>query len=138
VVVCCDRGLRRVRWLEHLQERRHAFVVRLMSDVMVTTGSRGARRLRAWRLHLGQAVELGMVSPRRARRRVGIHYGAELGLQVSIGVRCIWTPLPLPRLRHFPWRHALEAIPESAQRSGQNASLRKTSSCEPVILYRTV
>jgi hypothetical protein len=49
-VVLCDRGFRRGRWLEHLQELRQAFVVRLVPDVMVTTGSRGARLLRAKRV----------------------------------------------------------------------------------------
>ncbi len=43
----CDRGFRRVRWLAHLQELRQAFVVRLVPDVMVTTGGGGVRLLRA-------------------------------------------------------------------------------------------
>jgi hypothetical protein len=50
VVVLCDRGFRRVCWLEHLQECRQAFVVRLVPNVMVTTGSSGRRLLRAWHL----------------------------------------------------------------------------------------
>jgi hypothetical protein len=64
-VVLCDRGFRRVRWLEHLQELRQAFVVRLVPDVMVTTGSRGSRLLRAWHLQPGQAVDLGLVQLRQ-------------------------------------------------------------------------
>ena len=65
--VRCDRGFRRVRGLEHLQERRHAFVVRLGPDVPVTTGSRGARLRRAWHRPPGQAVDLGMVHLRPDR-----------------------------------------------------------------------
>src|SRR5262249_58551908 len=49
------------------QERRQACVVRLLPDVMVTTGSRGARRRRAWHLHPGPAVDLGMVHRRQDR-----------------------------------------------------------------------
>jgi hypothetical protein len=64
-VVLCDRGFRRVRWLEHLQELRQAFVVRLVPDVMVTTGSRDRRLLRAWHLQPGQAVDLGVVPLRQ-------------------------------------------------------------------------
>jgi hypothetical protein len=47
-VVPCAGGFRRVHWLEHLQQRRPTFVVRLVPDVMVTTGSRDRRQLRAW------------------------------------------------------------------------------------------
>jgi hypothetical protein len=46
--VRCDRGFRRVRWLEHLQDLRQTFVVRLVPVVMVRMGSRDSRRLRAW------------------------------------------------------------------------------------------
>lgn len=66
-VVLCDRGCRRVRWLEHLQELRQAFMVRLMPNVLVTIGSRGARLLRAWHLQPGQAVALGVVHLRQDR-----------------------------------------------------------------------
>jgi hypothetical protein len=78
-VVLCDRGFRRVRWLAHLQELRQAFVVRLVPDVMVTTGSRGARLLRAWHLHPGQAVDLGMVHLRQDRA-------------VQVRVVGVWAP----------------------------------------------
>lgn len=78
-VVLCDRGFRRVRWLEHLQELRQAFVVRLVPDVMVTTGSRGARLLRAWHLHPGQAVDLGVVHLRQDRA-------------VQVRVVGVWAP----------------------------------------------
>jgi hypothetical protein len=67
VIVLCDRGFRRVRWLVHLQELGQAFVVHLVPDVMVTTGSRGGRLLRAWHLQLGQAVDLGVVHLRQDR-----------------------------------------------------------------------
>jgi hypothetical protein len=66
-VVVCDRGFRRVRWLEHLLELRQAFVVRLVPDVMVTTGSGGGRLLRAWHLQLGQAQDLRAVHLRQDR-----------------------------------------------------------------------
>jgi hypothetical protein len=75
-VVLCDRGFRRVRWLAHLQDLHQAFVVRLVPDVLVTTGSGGARLLRAWHLHPGQAVDLGVVHLRQDRavqvRAVGV------------------------------------------------------------------
>jgi rhodanese-related sulfurtransferase len=66
-VVLCDRGFRRVRWLAHLQELRQAFVVRLVPDVIVITGSGGGRLLRAWHLQPGQAQDLGMVHLRQDR-----------------------------------------------------------------------
>jgi hypothetical protein len=65
-VVLCDQGFRRVRWLAHLQELRQAFVVRLVPDVMLPTGSRG-RLLRAWHLQPGHAVDLGVVHLRQDR-----------------------------------------------------------------------
>lgn len=37
------RGFRRVSWLLHCQELRQAFVVRLVSDLMVDTGTTGRR-----------------------------------------------------------------------------------------------
>jgi hypothetical protein len=58
-VVLGDRGCRRGRWREPRQARRLALVGRLLPEVRVTPGSRGARRLRAWHLHPGQAVDLG-------------------------------------------------------------------------------
>jgi hypothetical protein len=64
-VVVCDRGFRRVSWLRHCQELRQAFVVRLVSEVMVETGTKGRRLLRAWHLQPGQAVDLGGVSLRQ-------------------------------------------------------------------------
>jgi hypothetical protein len=42
-VVIWDRGFRRVRWLRHCPELPPAFVVRLVSDVMVDTGTKGGR-----------------------------------------------------------------------------------------------
>jgi hypothetical protein len=78
-VVLCDRGFRRVRWLAHLQELRQAFVVRLVPDVLVTTGSGGARLLRAWHLHPGQALDLGVVHLRQDRA-------------VQVRVVGVWAP----------------------------------------------
>jgi hypothetical protein len=69
-VVRCDRGFHRVR---------QAFVVRLVADVMVTTGSRGARLLRAWPLQSGQAVDLG-----------GVHRRQDRAVQVR--VVGVWAP----------------------------------------------
>ena len=66
-VVLCERGFRRVRWLEHLLELRQGFVVRLVPEVMVTTGSGGGRLLRAWHLQPGQAQDLGVVPLRQDR-----------------------------------------------------------------------
>jgi hypothetical protein len=66
-VVRCDRGCRRGRWLAHLQDLHQAFVGRLVPDVLVTTGRGGARLLRAWPLHPGQAVDLGVVHLRQDR-----------------------------------------------------------------------
>jgi Transposase DDE domain len=66
-VLLCDRGFRRTSWLRHLQELPQAFVVRLVSDVMVDTGSEGSRLLRAWHLAPGQAVDLGPVWLRQDR-----------------------------------------------------------------------
>jgi hypothetical protein len=81
-VVRCDRGFRRVRWLEHLQERRQAFVGRLVPDGLVTTGSRGARWRRAWALQPGQAVDLGAVHLRQDRA-------------VQVRVVGVWGPTQL-------------------------------------------
>jgi hypothetical protein len=50
-----------------LLELRQAFVVRLVPDVMVTTGSHGARLLRPWHLYPGHAVDLGVVHLRHGR-----------------------------------------------------------------------
>jgi hypothetical protein len=73
------RGCRRVRWLAHLQELRQVFVGRLVPDVMVTMGSCGARRLRAWPRQPGPAVALGMVSLRQDRA-------------VQVRVVGVWAP----------------------------------------------
>jgi Transposase DDE domain len=70
-IVICDRGFRRVSWLRHCQELHQAFVVRLVADVIVSTGPRGSRLLRAWHLQPGQAVDLGVVQLRR-NRAVGV------------------------------------------------------------------
>jgi Transposase DDE domain len=78
-IVLCDRGFRRVRWLAHLQELRQAFVVRLIPDVIVTTGSRGGRLLRAWHLQPGHAVDLGVVHLRQDRA-------------VQVRVVGVWAP----------------------------------------------
>jgi hypothetical protein len=78
-VVLCDRGVRRVRWREHLQELRRAFVVGLVPDVMVTTGSRGSRLLRAWHVQPGHAVDLGVVHRRQDRA-------------VQVRVVGVWAP----------------------------------------------
>jgi hypothetical protein len=63
----CDRGFRRPSGLRHGQALRRAFVVRLVPNVLVTTGSRGGRLLRHWHLAPGQAVDLGWVRWRQAR-----------------------------------------------------------------------
>jgi hypothetical protein len=60
-VVLCDRGFRRTSWLRHLLELRQAFVVRLVSDVLIDRGASGGRSLCHWHLALGQAVDLGWV-----------------------------------------------------------------------------
>jgi hypothetical protein len=78
-VVICDRGFRRVSWLRHCQELRQAFVVRLVSDVMVDTGTHGRRLLRAWHLQPGQTTDLGMVHLRQDRA-------------VSVRVVGVWAP----------------------------------------------
>jgi hypothetical protein len=78
-VVLCDRGFRRVRWLEHLLELRQAFVVRLVPAVLVTTGSGEGRLLRAWHLHPGQARALGVVHLRQDRA-------------VQVRVVGVWAP----------------------------------------------
>jgi Transposase DDE domain len=117
-VVLCDRGFRRVRWLEHLQELRHAFVVRLVPDVMVTTGSRGARLLRAWHLQPGQAVDLGMVHLRQDRA-------------VQVRVVGVWAP-PQPE----PWWLAtdlpdplLDLVALSDRRMTVEEQCRDTKGC---------
>jgi hypothetical protein len=66
-VLLCDRGFRRTSWLRHCQELHQAFVVRLVSDVLVHRGGRGGRPLRHWHLALGQAVDLGRVLLRQDR-----------------------------------------------------------------------
>lgn len=66
-VLLCDRGFRRVRWLQLLGELHQAFVVRLQPDVWVYTGTGGGRRLQAWHLAPGQVRELGWVHLRRDR-----------------------------------------------------------------------
>jgi hypothetical protein len=78
-VVLCDRGCRRVRWREHLQELRQAFVVRLVPDVMVAAGSHGGRLPRAWHLQPGQAVDVGVVHRRQDRA-------------VQVRVVGVWAP----------------------------------------------
>jgi hypothetical protein len=49
--------------------------------------------------------------PRLSLLRVGIPFVAKLALRVYIGVRFIRAHLPPPRLRHFPWLQAIEAVP---------------------------
>jgi hypothetical protein len=66
-VLLGDRGFRRTSWLRHGQELRQAFVVRLIPDVMVDTGTCGSRLLRAWHVQPGQAVDLGWVLRRQDR-----------------------------------------------------------------------
>jgi hypothetical protein len=67
------------RWLEPRLELRQAFGVRLVSDVMVTTGSGGGRWLRAWHLQPGQARDLGVVHLRQDRA-------------VQVRVVSVWRP----------------------------------------------
>ena len=59
-VFLCDRGFRRVSWVQLLLGLEQDFVVRLMADVTVHHKGR-QRLLRNWHLRRGQAVDLGFV-----------------------------------------------------------------------------
>jgi hypothetical protein len=75
-VLLGDRGFRRTSGRRHGQERRQAVVVRLVPDVLLTTGSSGGRLFRHWPRAPGQAVALGWGLLRQARavrvRLVGV------------------------------------------------------------------
>ncbi len=65
-IFLCDRGFRRVSWINLIKELKQHFVVRLIGDVMVH--KRGiCRRLRDWHLGVGQALDLGEVWLRQDR-----------------------------------------------------------------------
>jgi hypothetical protein len=66
-VLLCDRGFRRTSWWRHLQELRQAFIVQLVSDVLIHRGTSGGRSLRHWHLAPGQAVDLGSILLRQGR-----------------------------------------------------------------------
>jgi hypothetical protein len=66
-VLLCARGFRRMRWRRHGQELPQAFVVRLVSDVLVHRGGSDGRPLRHWHLAPGQAVDRGTVLLRQDR-----------------------------------------------------------------------
>jgi hypothetical protein len=117
-VVRCDRGLRRGRWREPRQERRQACVVRLGPDVLGTTGSRGARLLRAWPRHPGQAVALGAVHLRQDRA-------------VQVRVVGVWGPKP-----PAPWGLATDrpdpriaSVAFDERRMTVEAQCRETNGC---------
>ncbi len=61
--ILCDRGFRRVSWLELLQKLELDFVVRLMDDVTVTSDGR-ACPLAEIALPRGKVVDLGVVALR--------------------------------------------------------------------------
>jgi len=63
--ILCDRGFRRVSWIQLLQELRVGFVVRLMSDVLVEAVPGVRVALEDVLLTQGQLLDLGLV-PLRA------------------------------------------------------------------------
>lgn len=65
--ILCDRGFRRVSWIEQLIKMRLGFVVRLMDDVTIHIDG-VARRLRDIELERDKAHDFGIV-PLRADRR---------------------------------------------------------------------
>lgn len=63
-VFLCDRGFRRVSWIERLQCERQHYVVRLMADVTVHLKGR-KKTLQSLSLRRGQALDLGRVALRQ-------------------------------------------------------------------------
>ncbi len=60
-IILCDRGFRRVSWVQLLQQLRLGFVVRLMDDVHVDLAGAGKIPLRNLLLWRGRVLDLGVV-----------------------------------------------------------------------------